>query len=149
MVEAAARSGALSTAAWASALGRPVGAVPGPVTSVASVGCHLLLRDRGAVLVTRTEDVVELAGRMGENAPAPRGEETGWDGLDDRTRRVMEALPLAGGVPPSEVSRDSGVDPATTRAVLGRLLADGTAVRTAAGWRRLPDRGRQLRLQTC
>src|SRR5699024_9693177 len=66
VVEAAARSGALSTAAWADALGRPVGAVPGPVTSVASVGCHMLLRDRGAVLVGRTADVVELAGDMGE-----------------------------------------------------------------------------------
>ncbi|MFN3340427.1 MAG: DNA-processing protein DprA, partial [Dietzia sp.] len=62
VVEAAARSGALSTAAWAAVLDRPVGAVPGPVTSVASVGCHLLVRDRGAVLVGRTADVIELAG---------------------------------------------------------------------------------------
>src|SRR5699024_12547198 len=48
VVEAAARSGALSTAAWADALGRPVGAAPGPVTSVASVGGHMPLRHRGA-----------------------------------------------------------------------------------------------------
>ena len=46
----------------------PVCAVPGPVTSSASVGCHALLRG-GAHLVTRAEDVVELVGRIGELAP--------------------------------------------------------------------------------
>ena len=45
VVEAGARSGAANTAAWARALGRAVCAVPGPVTSSASVGCHALLRN--------------------------------------------------------------------------------------------------------
>ena len=42
VVEAGLRSGAANTAAWARALGRPVCAVPGPVTSSASAGCHAL-----------------------------------------------------------------------------------------------------------
>lgn len=146
VVEAAARSGALSTAAWASALGRPVGAVPGPVTSVASVGCHLLVRDRGAVLVGRTADVVELAGAMGETAPPERGETRAWDGLGDADRRVLEALPLTGGVAPAEVAAASGIAPATTRAVLGRLLASGAVVRGPEGWRRNGGTGFQLSL---
>lgn len=136
VVEAAARSGALSTAAWASALDRPVGAVPGPVTSVASVGCHLLLRERGAVLVGRSSDVVELAGRMGETSPVPRGEDGAWDGLDDSTRRIMEALPTRGGAAPAEIAASAGIAPVTTRAVLGRLLSTGAAVRGPEGWRR-------------
>lgn len=136
VVEAAARSGALSTAAWASALDRPVGAVPGPVTSVASVGCHLLLRERGAVLVGRSSDVVELAGRMGETSPVPRGEDGAWDGLDDATRRIMEALPTRGGAAPAEIAASAGIAPVTTRAVLGRLLSTGAAVRGPEGWRR-------------
>lgn len=144
VVEAAARSGALSTAAWASALGRPVGAVPGPVTSVASVGCHLLVRDRGAVLVGRTADVVELAGRMGETSRPPAAEPSPWDGLDDVTRRVLEALPTRGGSAPAEVAASSGVPSATTRAVLGRLLATGVVVRDSRGWRRSGDGGVQL-----
>lgn len=144
VVEAAARSGALSTAAWASALDRPVGAVPGPVTSVASVGCHLLLRDRGAVLVGRPVDLVELAGEMGETSPPPTGEPSDWDGLDDVTRRVLEALPTRGGVAPAEVAASSGVQPATTRAVLGRLLSTGAAVRGPEGWRRSGDTGVQM-----
>ena len=63
VVEAGLRSGAANTAAWARALaGRPVCAVPGPVTSSASVGCHVLVRG-GAELITRAEEVVELVGR--------------------------------------------------------------------------------------
>src|SRR4029077_2419061 len=58
VVEAGARSGAANTASWARARGRGVGAVPGPVTSSASVGCHVLLRD-GAIVVTRADEVLE------------------------------------------------------------------------------------------
>ncbi|WP_017836974.1 DNA-processing protein DprA [Dietzia sp. UCD-THP] len=144
VVEAAARSGALSTAAWAAALDRPVGVVPGPVTSVASVGCHLLARDRGAVLVTRTADVVELAGDMGETADPPHGRSSTWDGLDDVTRRVLEALPITGGSAPAEVAASAGTAPSVTRAVLGRLLSAGAAVRGPEGWRRSGDGGVQL-----
>lgn len=144
VVEAAARSGALSTAAWASAIGRPVGAVPGPVTSTASVGCHLLIRDRGAVLVGRPADVVELAGDMGETAVPPAPAASPWDGLDDMTRRVLEALPTRGGLAPAEVAASSGVPAGTTRAVLGRLLATGAVIRGPEGWRRSGDTGLQL-----
>lgn len=144
VVEAAARSGALSTAAWASAIGRPVGAVPGPVTSTASVGCHLLIRDRGAVLVGRTADVVELAGDMGETAEPPAAAASPWDGLDDMTRRVLEALPTRGGLAPAEVAASSGVPAVTTRAVLGRLLSTGAVVRGPDGWRRSGEAGLQL-----
>ncbi len=52
VVEASRRSGSLSTASAAAHLGRTVMAVPGPVTSAMSVGCHLLLRDRFALLAT-------------------------------------------------------------------------------------------------
>lgn len=146
VVEAAARSGALSTAAWASALERPVGAVPGPVTSVASVGSHLLIRDRNAVLVGRAADVVELAGDMGETAIPPRGDTSTWDGLDDVTRRILEALPTTGGAAPAEVAASAGIPPGTARAVLGRLMSTGAAVRGPEGWRRSGDGGVQMSL---
>ena len=58
VVEARERSGALNTATQAGTLGRDVFAVPGPVTSAASAGCHRLIRD-GAVLVTGAADVIE------------------------------------------------------------------------------------------
>ncbi|WP_201368497.1 DNA-processing protein DprA, partial [Mycobacterium intracellulare] len=92
VVEAGLRSGAANTAAWARALGRVVAAVPGPVTSSASAGCHALLRD-GAELVTRAEHIVELIGHIGELAPDEPRPVTPLDGLSEAERRVYEALP--------------------------------------------------------
>lgn len=64
IVEAGLRSGTMSTAAWAWRLGRPVFAVPGPVTSVQSKGPHDLIRAGRARLVTHAYDVLgDLAGR--------------------------------------------------------------------------------------
>src|SRR5215468_6943098 len=52
VVEAARRSGALNTARHARDQGRPLMAVPGPVTSTQSAGCHEAIREWGAVCVT-------------------------------------------------------------------------------------------------
>lgn len=60
VVEAGWRSGSLNTAAHATALGRPVGAVPGPITSAGSAGCHRLIRDLGATIVTTIEETAAL-----------------------------------------------------------------------------------------
>ncbi|CEI48379.1 DNA-processing protein DprA [Propionibacterium freudenreichii] len=60
IVEAGFRSGALDVATRAAHLGRPVGAVPGPVTSAASSGTHQLLRTRTAALITGVEDINAL-----------------------------------------------------------------------------------------
>ena len=117
VVEAGARSGAANTAAWARALGRAVCAVPGPVTSSASVGCHALLRGE-ANLVTRAEDVVELVGRAGELAPDEQRPVSPLDGLGDTEQRVYDALPARGARTPDEIAVASGL-PATQ--VLGPL----------------------------
>src|SRR6201991_310838 len=95
VVEAGARSGAANTAAWAGALGRGVCAVPGPVTSSASVGCHVLLR-AGATVITRAEEVVELIGHAGELATDVERPATLLDGLTDNEQRVYDALPARG-----------------------------------------------------
>ena len=117
VVEAGARSGAANTAAWARALGRPVCAVPGPITSAASVGCHALLRD-GANLVTRAADVVELMGHIGELAPDEARPESLLDGLGEAEKRVYDALPARGRRTSDQIAVASGL-PAT--AVLGPL----------------------------
>lgn len=56
IVEAGWRSGSLDVATWTRKLGRPVGAVPGPLTSVTSSGTHKLIRT-GATLITSADDV--------------------------------------------------------------------------------------------
>ncbi|RFA06848.1 DNA protecting protein DprA [Subtercola boreus] len=60
VVEAGSRSGSLDTAAHALAIGRPVGAVPGPITSAASSGCHRLIQEFGATLITSAADADTL-----------------------------------------------------------------------------------------
>jgi DNA processing protein len=117
VVEAGVRSGAASTAAWARALGRVVCAVPGPVTSLASAGCHALVRG-GAELVTRAEEIVEIVGRPGEFAgDLPRPADL-LDGLSDIQRQVYEALPGRGLRTPDQIALAAGLPPS---AVLGPL----------------------------
>ncbi|WP_328602378.1 DNA-processing protein DprA [Nocardia terrae] len=58
-VEASVRSGSASTLRWAQRLGRPGFAVPGPVTSVTSAGCHRFIADGLAQLVTCADDVID------------------------------------------------------------------------------------------
>lgn len=63
VIEAGWRSGSISTADHAVTLHRSLGAVPGPVTSPSSAGCHRLIRDHGAQLITGADDAYELLGR--------------------------------------------------------------------------------------
>lgn len=60
VVEAAFRSGSLRTARDAAELMRPVMAIPGPITSPTSEGCHRLIGERAAEVVTSVADAVEL-----------------------------------------------------------------------------------------
>lgn len=57
-VEAGLRSGTSKTIRWANRLGRPALAVPGPVTSAASAGCHRMIADGRARLITCADDVI-------------------------------------------------------------------------------------------
>lgn len=60
VIEAAFRSGSLRTARDASELLRPVMAIPGPINAPTSEGCHRLIGERSAELVTSVADAYEL-----------------------------------------------------------------------------------------
>ncbi|ORW08648.1 DNA-processing protein DprA [Mycobacterium kyorinense] len=134
VVEAGLRSGAANTAAWARALGRMVGAVPGPVTSSASAGCHVLLRN-GAEVITRAADVVELVGRIGELATEQPRPATALDGLSDGERQVYEALPGRGIATVDQIAVAAGLAPERVLGPLAMLEMAGVAERHDGGWR--------------
>ena len=137
VVEAAARSGAGRTANDTRELGRPLMAVPGPVTSVTSVGCHQLLRDdEPAVLVTGVADVLEMVGRIGDDlAPLPRGEVRPRDELSAETARVLDAVPVVRAQGPARIAATAGLPLADVEAALGLLLLDGFVEERPGGWR--------------
>lgn len=136
VVEAALRSGALNTARHARDQHRPVMAVPGPVTSAMSAGCHDIIRDWGAVCVTSARDVIELLSFPGDGAdPRPRGPVLPRDALGPDTTRVLEAVPVSGGWGPARIAVKAGVDFDTAMRCLGALAAAGFVDRCERGWR--------------
>jgi DNA processing protein len=60
VVEAAFRSGSIRTARDAAEILRPVFAVPGPITSPLSDGCHRLIAERVADIATSVSEILEV-----------------------------------------------------------------------------------------
>ncbi len=136
VVEAALRSGALSTARHARDLCRPLMAVPGPVTSDTSAGCHEIIREWGAVCVTGAQDVIEHVSPVGEGLGARRrGPAWPRDRLDPVSAAVLEAVPARVGGGPAVIAAAAGVDLNTAIGSLGALAAAGFVERCARGWR--------------
>ena len=148
VVEAGRRSGTLSTAAAAEQLGRSVMAVPGPVTSAMSVGCHLLLADRFAQLVTGADDVLAVLGQSGRptvgagDGAAP-GEDPRHptDGLEPETARVYDAFPTRGWCSVQDLVVEAGLPVAAVMGSLAVLQLHGLADQDGPLWRRVrPER---------
>lgn len=134
VIEAAWRSGALSTARWADDLSRPVGAVPGPVTSAASAGCHRLIRERGAVLVTSAEEILDLV--PGGPAAPERQTQDELDLLSPSDRRVLDAVPPRSSRRVAALAADTGIPTDEVTASLARLELLGMVTTSSDAARR-------------
>lgn len=136
VLEAGWRSGSLNTAGHAAAIGRPLGAVPGPVTSAASAGCHRLIRDFDARCVTNADEMAELAPLP--DAPAHVGEGAASAGPDRLRLRMLDALAPRSARPVEEVARRAGLSVSEVQAALGTLQLEGAVVEREGGWVKVP-----------
>ncbi|MDJ0349209.1 DNA-processing protein DprA [Cryobacterium sp. PH29-G1] len=137
VLEAGWRSGSLNTAGHASALGRPLGAVPGPITSPTSAGCHRLIREFAAVCVTTPTEMAELVGERSIQVPLDFADIDAGPGPRPRTSdqiRVFDALSGRSPRTVADLSRRAGLSSAAVRGALGGLDLDGAAQEREAGW---------------
>ncbi|GGO47988.1 hypothetical protein GCM10012287_21920 [Streptomyces daqingensis] len=134
VVEAALRSGSLSTARHARRLGRLVMGVPGPVTSGLSAGVNELLREEGCV-ITDAAEVIELVGNIGELAPVRRGPSLPRDVLPGETALVLDALPGRGAADAAQVAEAVGITPDAAVVRLKELCALGFVEHTGSRWK--------------
>lgn len=163
VIEARWCSGAQSTAHHALAMSRPVGVVPGSIYSASSAGCHRLLRETPAELVTDAADVVELirataAAESGDAclAAAPASEDhprlpgvespSGFrseqqrarpqDGLREVDRLLLDALPRRRLSPPGRLAEVAGLPMPQVLGGLTRLQRGGLAREIGGEWGR-------------
>jgi DNA processing protein len=136
VVEAGLRSGSSHTARIAVDHLRVLCAVPGSVESAVSAGCHQLIRDKGAILVTDAAEVIEAIGPIGELAPEKRGEERPGDGLDPVQSAVYGALPVRRPATVDELAVRAGLDARQVTSALGLLTLAGLSRQEPEGWRK-------------
>lgn len=129
VTEAGVNSGSLNTAGHAAQLGRSIGAVPGPVTSAASAGCHKLIREYDATLITSVRDARELAGVNDELDFFGGAVPGALERESSEHRRVCDALPLRGTRELADIARRAGLAPELTRGVLVELELLGRVTR--------------------
>ena len=147
VVEAGQRSGALNTARHARDLSRRLMAVPGPVTSDLSAGCHQVIREWQGMLVTSAAEVIEHLSLVGEPTAAEPGTVIELAGrrqappvlprdlLDLESAKVLDAMPRRGGMGTVRVAQRAGLAPAATATLLGKLATGGFVERCDEGWR--------------
>ena len=132
VLEAGWRSGSLNTAGHAGSLGRPLGAVPGPVTSAASAGCHRLIREYSAVCVTNADEMAELAPLEPAALQQARISEH-----HSEESRLRDSLSARSPRDATDLATRAGLSVVSVQALLGALELDGSVKENERGWLRV------------
>jgi DNA processing protein len=136
VVEANIRSGARNTVARARLLGRTVMAVPGPVTSAMSVGCHEELRAENTVVVATVAHVLEAVGRIGADlAPVARADESPRDRLTILQQQVLDGVRPRKVLAAEQIAAVVGVSEHDARRTLPGLELAGFVTSVHGGYR--------------
>lgn len=139
VVEAAWRSGALNTLTWAEGLGRVAMAVPGPITTAGSLGCHDRIRSGRAQLVVSADEVRQMLSKVGEVDVEGQYEmlfaANEIQSLSRNEMRVFDAL-SGDAASPGDVAAVAGMTINLTIHLLVELQRRGLVEREGAGFKR-------------
>jgi len=89
----------------------------------------------GANLVTRSEEIVELVGRIGELAAEPSRPSSPFDALGSNELRVYDALPARGARTVDQVAVAAGLPPTQVLGPLATLELEGLVMRVDGRWK--------------
>jgi DNA processing protein len=112
-------------------MGRPVLVVPGPVTSALSLGCHGLVIERRAELVTGVRDVLSFLIGGNEACPAPRNAQ-----LSVWQRTLLDSLPESGTASVDDLVATSGMSRVQVERTIRELSAMARVFGSDAEWSR-------------
>ena len=143
VVEAGFRSGALNTLNWAEALGRVAMAVPGPITTSGSLGCHQRIQEGRAQLVASADEVRGLVGQVGAVDAAGQYElefqPTAVQRLSRNELKVYDSTPpetAEEGASAEDIAAAAGMRVALTVHLLVAMQKMGVISRTGSLWQR-------------
>lgn len=149
VVEAAWRSGSLSTAHHALEIGRFVGAVPGPITSAQSAGCHRLMNEAQVVTVASPQDVRALYSQLdqvgaSDDLSIVPGQGSGGGAYASNRQvaasrsaeqvQVLDALNSRRPASLDEIVLAAGMGVAQVIGLLGQLEREGVVSKDLFGW---------------
>ncbi|MEQ1736825.1 MAG: DNA-processing protein DprA [Rhodoglobus sp.] len=138
VLEAGWRSGSLNTASHAGQLGRPVGAVPGPVTSAASAGCHRLIRENGAICVTNADEMAELAPLGPLTSPESLTASSTSGGASAGLTRLFDAMSTRAPRSAADIAARAGLSIGEVQGMLAQQELAGGVVERQNGWVMVP-----------
>jgi DNA processing protein len=126
VVEAGFRSGSINTAGHANELDRPVGCIPGPINSTSSAGCHRLIKERRAELISTPSDLEELLGIWAKEVSS----EFHLSGLQTRALDSFGSFEQRA----ERVAQISGMTLNEVGFALNSLSRLGLVIQTSNGW---------------
>ena len=146
VVEARWRSGALNTARHGLEIGRELWAVPGNINSPNSVGCHRLIRDGHAHILSEIQDILEA--REGfdalqeEKQSHDHEQSTILDTMSEAQGRLWDMMSPRAYRSAEELAGHIGLPLRGTMVELSQLAQQGLAETDGFGWRKIRQEAR-------